>query len=189
VLEAAEAYFRENPKRLFLDKLKLRQTVGLEEVFFQELLRSLSSRGVLQEQPGNRLRFRDFGPRLLPEEVEVRERVIEALKAAPFATPAPAELAVRLGKPPGSVEEILALLDEEGEVLRLAEDVFLHREAVEEARRRLKDHLERHRTMTAADARNVLESSRRYVIPLLEHFDREGLTLRRGDLRELRSTT
>jgi len=29
----------------------------------------------------------------------------------------------------------------------------------------------------------VLDSSRKYVVPLLERFDREGFTRRRGDVR------
>ena len=33
------------------------------------------------------------------------------------------------------------------------------------------------------DARDLLASSRKYVVPLLEHFDREGVTRRRGDVR------
>ena len=59
-------------------------------------------------------------------------------------------------------------------------------ESVEDARRKLREHLEAAKTMTASDAKNVLGSTRKYCIPLLELFDREGFTLRRGDLRELR---
>jgi selenocysteine-specific elongation factor len=35
--------------------------------------------------------------------------------------------------------------------------------------------------------RERVETSRKYAVPLLEHFDRTGLTQRRGDLRFLRS--
>jgi selenocysteine-specific elongation factor len=34
-----------------------------------------------------------------------------------------------------------------------------------------------------ADARELLGSSRKFVVPLLERFDREGFTRRRGDVR------
>ena len=37
--------------------------------------------------------------------------------------------------------------------------------------------------MTVGDARDRFGSSRKYVVPLLEHFDREGVTRRRGDVR------
>ncbi|MBI1994283.1 MAG: SelB C-terminal domain-containing protein, partial [Deltaproteobacteria bacterium] len=41
--------------------------------------------------------------------------------------------------------------------------------------------------ITAATCRDLLGSSRKYTIPLLEYFDREGLTIRIGDVRRLKS--
>jgi selenocysteine-specific elongation factor len=40
--------------------------------------------------------------------------------------------------------------------------------------------------MAAATLKGKLDSSRRYTIPLLEHFDRIGLTRREGNVRVLR---
>jgi selenocysteine-specific elongation factor len=41
--------------------------------------------------------------------------------------------------------------------------------------------------MTAASFRDLIGSSRKYTIPLLEFFDRDGLTIRIGDIRRLKS--
>ena len=38
----------------------------------------------------------------------------------------------------------------------------------------------------AAELRDALQSTRKYLIPLLEHFDTEGLTLRQGGRRVLK---
>ena len=38
-------------------------------------------------------------------------------------------------------------------------------------------------SISVAEVRELLASSRKYVVPLLEQFDREGLTRRRGDVR------
>jgi selenocysteine-specific elongation factor len=40
--------------------------------------------------------------------------------------------------------------------------------------------------MTVAEARDLLATSRKYVLPLLEHLDATGVTLREGDYRRLR---
>jgi selenocysteine-specific elongation factor len=185
-LRAAQAYFAEHPLRLTMEKQQLRQTLGADEVFFQELLARMASGGVVEEASGGRLRFRDFGPRLKPEDERLKEQVAAATKASPFAPPTPPELADKLGVDPGKLLKLYLLLAEEGELVRLNEDVYLHREALEEARRRLRQHLEAHRIMTASDARNVLGSTRKYCIPLLEALDKEGFTVRKGDFRELR---
>ena len=41
--------------------------------------------------------------------------------------------------------------------------------------------------MSAATFRDILQSSRKYTIPVLEHFDRTGVTMRVGDVRKLKT--
>jgi selenocysteine-specific elongation factor len=41
--------------------------------------------------------------------------------------------------------------------------------------------------MPASAFRDLIGSSRKYTIPLLEFFDRDGLTIRVGDVRRLKS--
>ena len=50
---------------------------------------------------------------------------------------------------------------------------------------RLEGHLRQHGAITAADARDLLGTSRKYAIALLEHLDELRLTRRVGDRREL----
>ena len=185
-LRAAEQFFRENPRKLFLDKQQLRQTLGAHEVFFQDLVTKLETEGLVTESPGGRLKFRDFGPRLKPEDEKVRAEVLADLKENLFAPPSPAEISGRHGRDPRTTAQITELLCEEGEAVKLAEDVYLHREAVDEAKKRLRAHLEQQKSITASDAKTLIGSTRKYVIPLLEFLDRNGFTVRKGDVRELK---
>jgi selenocysteine-specific elongation factor len=185
-LRLAEQFFRENPRKLFFDKIQLRQSLGAHEVFFQDLLAGMEAEDLLSEAAAGQLRFRDHGPRLKPQDEEIRLEILTALKQSLFTPPSPAEIAQKRGREPRVVEEIALLLHEEGEIVKLADDVFVHREALDEAKRRFRDHLEKQKTMTASDAKTLLGSTRKYSIPLLEHFDREGFTVRKGDLRELK---
>jgi len=187
-LRAAEQYFRENPRKLLLDKLQLRQLLGAQDVFFQELMSGMEAEGVVSEAAAGKLRFRDFKPALKPEDAKVRAEILAALKGNLFAPPSASEIAVQVGRDEKAVTQLALLLEEEGEAVRLAEDVFLHHDALEEGRRRLREYLASHGSMTASDARTVLGSTRRYCIPLLELYDREGFTVRKGDLRELKPT-
>ena len=41
-------------------------------------------------------------------------------------------------------------------------------------------------TLSAAQVRDHFNTSRRYVLALLEHLDEIGLTIREGDVRRLR---
>jgi len=50
---------------------------------------------------------------------------------------------------------------------------------------RVTEHLRRHGTITVAEARDLFGTSRRYVLPLLEHLDQRRVTRRQGDERVL----
>jgi selenocysteine-specific elongation factor len=40
--------------------------------------------------------------------------------------------------------------------------------------------------MTVADARDLFDSSRKYMLALMEHLDATGVTVRDGDFRKLK---
>ena len=102
------------------------------------------------------------------------QRLLAALDAVPFAPPAPAEV----GGSPEIVRGLLRerlLLDLDGTIFTAA--------ALDKARWIVREGLERHGSLTVAQARDLLGSSRKYVLAILAHFDAEGVTRRRGDER------
>ena len=101
-------------------------------------------------------------------------RVIEALAAEPFAPPDPAGL--------GADPNLVRALVREGALVDLDGVVFAAG-ALAEARSRVESRLGQHGSVTVADVRDLLGSTRKYVVPILTWLDREGVTRRRGDDR------
>ncbi|MFL6132658.1 MAG: SelB C-terminal domain-containing protein, partial [Nocardioidaceae bacterium] len=97
------------------------------------------------------------------------------LRADPFAAPTADRL-----RELGLDHRGIAALARAGRLIRLAETVVLLPDALDEAMIRLRT-LEQ--PFTTSDARRALGSSRRVVIPLLEHLDARGLTVRGADDR------
>jgi selenocysteine-specific elongation factor len=110
---------------------------------------------------------------LVAESPEAR-KLLDALEAAPFSPPEPASV----GAEPGLVRS----LAREGQVVELDGVVFAVT-ALDEARRRVWAALRERGTVTVADVRDLLGSTRKYVLPILKHLDAEGVTRRRGDDR------
>ena len=81
---------------------------------------------------------------------------------------------------------LLQYLIAERRAVRVNDDTVFARSAYDEAVGRLRSHLSEHQTLTVAAARDVLGSSRRYVLPLLEWLDAQKITRRVGDDRILR---
>ena len=96
--------------------------------------------------------------------------LLAALGEHPLAPPTPEDLAlaralVRTG----------ALIELDG--------IYFTADAVAAARATVIDALREQGSLTIANARDVLGSTRKYVVPLMTHMDREGVTRRRGDDR------
>ncbi len=61
--------------------------------------------------------------------------------------------------------------------------LFFHRDALQDARHRLERGLARGAALSVSQLNSVLGTTRKFSIPLLEHFDRQGVIRREGDLR------
>jgi selenocysteine-specific elongation factor len=96
------------------------------------------------------------------------------------------EVVQELGISAAKGKEVLGLLVREGILTKVKEDLFFHTEAVEELRGRLVSFLKEKGEITTPEFKDMTGASRKYVIPLAEHFDACQVTLRVGDVRKLR---
>ena len=100
--------------------------------------------------------------------------LLEALEAEPFAPPEPDSV--------GADPALVRWMVREGAVVDLDGIVFAAT-ALDEARRRIRAALARRGAVTVADVRDLLGSTRKYVLPIVNRLDAEGVTRRRGDER------
>ena len=82
--------------------------------------------------------------------------------------------------------ELLAHLQERGDVVKVNETVVFTTAAYEDMAGRIVEHLNANGSVTVADARTIFGTSRKYVLPLLEYLDQQRITRRVGDERVLR---
>ncbi|MEO8218025.1 MAG: selenocysteine-specific translation elongation factor [Acidobacteriota bacterium] len=111
-------------------------------------------------------------------------RTIELrFRNAALQPPPVSELIHTIQQKPRVIEGVVSFLVKTKVLVRIAEGVYLHRDAVTEARERLTEF--RGTSVDVAFFKNLYGISRKVVIPLLELFDREGLTKRVGDRRQV----
>ncbi|MGQ9523594.1 MAG: selenocysteine-specific translation elongation factor [Armatimonadota bacterium] len=82
-------------------------------------------------------------------------------------------------------KEVFAALVEQGRLVKIAEGLYLHVDAVSEAERKVREMLAAQGALTVAEFRDAIGSSRKVVVPLLEYFDSVRVTRRCGDVRVL----
>jgi selenocysteine-specific elongation factor len=121
----------------------------------------------------------DHAPHLTPQQQQAVDALLARFRQEPFAPPTRLEVEDALGA------EVTALLVEQGVLVRLNDSVLLERSAYVEALRRMVEHLRTHESLTVADARDLLGTTRKYMLALFEHTDERRYTVRRGDDRVL----
>jgi selenocysteine-specific elongation factor len=81
--------------------------------------------------------------------------------------------------------EVLNALVEQGRLVKLTGDILFLREKYADAVGQLVSHLQEHGSITVSEARDLLGTTRKYIVPLLEHMDALRITRRQGDKRLL----
>jgi selenocysteine-specific elongation factor len=82
--------------------------------------------------------------------------------------------------------DLLAVLESEGKVVRVAPDLYYAKAPVEQAKAIVVEHCRAHGEITAAAFRDRIAASRKFAIAFLDWCDRTGVTVRIGDIRKLR---
>lgn len=181
-----EQFHQKNPLRAGLELLVLRNESKLDETLFQKAFGELTRRGVLAVEAG-KARLAGFAVKLSPQDAEAAVEVERTILQGRFSTPRIDELYARYPKyNKERIDRVLGLLVDRGAVARLKDDVLMHRETVEEAKKLVGDAIRKSGAIEAAQMRDVLGTSRKYIIPLLEHLDDVGFTQRVENKRVLR---
>ena len=110
-------------------------------------------------------------------------RLLAALERAEPTPPSVSDLVAG-----GIAREVVDAAAGRGVVVRLSGDLVVRPEFVAAARRALRELADAGTPITVSAFRERLGTSRKYAVPLLEHFDRAGTTRREGDVRVLRAS-
>ena len=127
-----------------------------------------------------------FVPSLTGEQRALFDRIFAVDADAPFA-PIPFEevaAAMRTSKVAGIAQAFETLLAS-GALVKVHDAVY-RGEQVAAVRHKLETALRRDKQIAMATFRDLVGTSRKYAVPLLEWFDATGVTIRTGDMRVLR---
>lgn len=146
---------------------------------------ALAERGELRVS-AERASRPDFAPTLSSEEERRADRILELLRPAALEPPPLRELAERLGDADASLGDLLAHLERGGALVRVSSDLWFDRAAIDALRERVVAHLRQHEELATPAYKELIGTSRRTAMPLMEYFDDAHVTFRKGDVRVLR---
>jgi selenocysteine-specific elongation factor len=185
ILKTITQYHKDFPLKagLLKEELRSKSTGARNPKLFNYLLNYLSRENIIVQEK-EAVRLKDHQVTLAQDQEKTRQNLEARYLKSGLQPPYFKELKDEF---PGNVgHEVLEVMVKEGVLLKIKEDLFFHRKAIEELEGRLVDFLKEHGTITTPQFKEMTGTSRKYTIPLIEYFDRAQLTVRVGDSRVLR---
>ena len=190
ICSTVEQYHRQYPRRqgLAMAGIPTLLKADIDEAALQHAVHDLESRGELRND-ASILSQVDFDPlaSLSADERRIAREIEESFRTCGLMPP-PVESVLRGDRIRTGV---LRLLTDTGALVRLktydrSRHLVMHRDVLRDVRRRLGDRFPYPAEFTVADVRDELGTTRKYIVPLMEHLDASGVTIRTGNIRRLR---
>jgi selenocysteine-specific elongation factor len=185
ILEEARRFQQKHPLRWGMTREEARLTLGRETTpaILGELLAELAAEGEVRLAE-DRLRVGE-GDVVFDGKAKAERERLDAVFRGPGCSPPYVHEVLADPESTPLTQEVLAALLEQGELVKINAEIYYHREAYAKAKSSLVKIADRDGTIAVSALRDELGISRKYAVPLLEHFDTERVTRRDGDVRTL----
>jgi selenocysteine-specific elongation factor len=184
LLTEIEKFHKANPLIGGIAKETLREKIGLGEAVFSFLLGQLAA-GKKVELQGEQIRLAGRGVSMSAEEERARNTIEHAFSSAGLKVPLLKDVLASLSIDRMRSQKIVTLLLREGILVKLGDELVFHRSALEQLRRVVLAEKGKAVRIDVGRFKDLIGVTRKHAIPLLEYLDRERVTRRVGDAREI----
>ncbi len=188
ILAFTATYHRENPLKSGLAKEELRSRLQrpIDPKLFTFCLNLLSKKGLLHQE-GADIRLPGHRVTLQIDEQKMQDKVARLYRESGLTPPNLRDILARFDEfPQEQIRQVLGLLLQKKILVKVNETLYFHHTVLEELQERLHRYLQEKGEIDAPRFKRLTGLTRKYSIPLLEHFDKVKLTIRIGDKRVLR---
>jgi len=173
-------FHEKNPLKRGMLKEEVKSRLKLDPRYFQLLIAKMASDGKLVEDAAY-LHLADFKIRYTSEQRAQINNLQILFDQNSFAPPTIADCIAVVG------EEVFNVLVENETYLRLSQDVVFDPKNLEKLHQIVLKYFAAHPTLSVAEFRDLVGTSRKYALAALEYFDEKEVTLRKGESRVLMS--
>jgi selenocysteine-specific elongation factor len=184
-LEHVAGFHKRSPESPGMAPDELQATLKLDKPVFAGLMSHMQAGGRLTERNGL-LALPGHSAMFQGNDARYAEIVETLFVARPFQPPSIDALTADTGADRATIERIVTVLRQHKRLVRVEGGILFHRSAVERARELLVEFLRREDRLESVKFKYLLDTTRKFAIPLLDYFDRTGVTRRVGNTRFLK---
>ena len=185
--EILTLYHKHNPLHAGIPSAELRQKLfrSTDRACADSLLGVLHQEGKIRKT-GDRYALSDFTITLTKRQRSIREKLVNIYRSSGIETPITDH--VMEGFPPNEraeARQVLESLITSADLILLTPQVCLYRESYSAVLEAAKSHFETNDSLTLAQLRDLLNTSRKYSQAIIEYFDKVHITKKDGDIHYL----
>lgn len=185
--EVLGLYHMQNPLHAGIQSAELRQKLckGMDRSLADALIAILHQEGKLRKQ-GDRYALWDFIVTLTKRQRAIREKLLAIYSTAGIETPITEHVMEGFSSNERSeARQVLESLLTSGELVLLTPQICLYRKDYDRILEAAKLHFASNDSLTLAQLRDMLNTSRKYAQALVEYFDKIHITKKDGDVHYL----
>lgn len=185
--EILAGYHKQNPLHAGMKEAEVRQKCfkALDQTTADALLGALRQEGKLR-RVSERYALGDFEIKFTKRQNNIKQKLLQTYRDADLESPATDDvLATFPQNEKLDAKQVLESLVTGGELVMLTPQICWYKDVYERVCRVVKDHYAEHETLTLGELRDLLDSSRKYTLAVLEYYDKNRITKKDGDLRRL----
>jgi selenocysteine-specific elongation factor len=172
-------YHKAHPLKAGMPREELKSRLKTPTRLFNALISRLINSGSLKEA-GPMIYLPSHEIRFTPQQKQAIDKLMSRFSDALYSPPSIKECTAEVG------EELYNTLVDSGKLIQVNADVVFSRDGYESMVHEIRKLIEQNGQVSAAQVRDHLNTSRKYVLGILEYLDQEGITVREGDVRRLK---
>ena len=185
LLETIGNYHTQNPDSPgippadLLEKTRLQKTLfdGITSLMLTE--NSIITKKERFASPAHKENFDDT-------QIKLNNKIESLFLSQLFNPPKFDEIVAKIKTSEKDLQNTLRILTEQQKLIYVDKDMLFHSNAIEEAKKRLTDHIQKEGLLESVKFKYLLDTTRKFAIPLLDYMDKIGVTTRAGHTRYLK---
>jgi selenocysteine-specific elongation factor len=185
--DVLEQYHRNNPLKPGISKEELKSKfprTASGKLFTLVLNRMIRDNQLVLEDDTVRLASHTVS--LQVDQKALQQQIVDIYRQSELTPPYFRDIVKRLEVDAKPAKGVLELLVGEGVLVKVKEDLYYDRDTIDKLKDELVAYILEKGEISTPEFKDMTGASRKYVIPLIEHFDATHVTIRVGDIRQLR---
>ena len=185
--EILAAYHKTNPLHAGMKEAEVRQKCfkNQDQTTADALLGALRQEGKIR-RISERYALADFEIKFTKRQNNIKQKLLQTYKAADLESPATDDvLAGFLQNEKTDAKQVLESLVTGGDLVMLTPQICWYKDVYARVCDVVKAHFAEHETLTLGELRDLINSSRKYTLAVLEYYDKNRITKKDGDIRRL----